>query len=143
MSDDELHYLWNLAPLEKETKVTRFYKELKKGVFTTTKCNKCNKLFWPPRYICPHCLSDGLEWVKLSGRGKIYAFTEIRHGLSAWMENYAPKLVGVIEIQEGLKIVSWIEDAKFEDLKIGMEVQASHLEVNPNTVILTFVPVRT
>ena len=142
MSSEKLHYLWDLAPLEKETKVARFYEELKKGVLTTTKCKKCDKLLWPPRYICPHCLSDSLEWVKLTGRGKIYAFTEIRHGLSAWMQRYAPKLAAIVELQEGFKIISWIENSKFEDLKIGMKVQASHLEVSPDTVILTFVPVR-
>ncbi len=44
------------------------------------KCNKCNKVFVPPRSTCEVCFEDISEnWVELSNRGSVTGFTIVRH----------------------------------------------------------------
>ena len=44
-----------------------FYEHLRQGRFTTTRCKGCGHEAFPPRVICPNCLSEDLEWIE--GRG--------------------------------------------------------------------------
>ena len=48
-----------------------FYEFLKQGRFTTTRCKDCGHQPFPPRVLCPKCLSENLEWVDLPTRGKV------------------------------------------------------------------------
>ena len=51
-----------------------FWDSLRGGKLTTTKCKDCGKISWPPRLICPECISDNLEWVDMPETGKIYTY---------------------------------------------------------------------
>ena len=41
----------------------------------TTFCSQCALRHWPPRVVCPECLSDQLDWIELPSRGTIHAYT--------------------------------------------------------------------
>ena len=44
------------------------------------KCDKCNKVFVPPRQTCERCFSDISDnWVEVSGTGTVTGFTIIRY----------------------------------------------------------------
>lgn len=72
------------------------------------RCPACEKLYLPPRAICPQCHGDQLHWAELSGRGTLAAFTSIYVGSSAMIaEGYDrnnPYLTGIVELAEGVKI---------------------------------------
>ena len=61
-----------------------------------------------PATICPQCHGEALEWVELSGHGKLAAFTSIYVGPSAMVaEGYDrnnPYVSGIVETEEGAKI---------------------------------------
>ena len=42
------------------------------------KCRACRQLHFMPRYQCPSCWSDDLEWIESSGRGTVHSFTIVR-----------------------------------------------------------------
>ena len=42
------------------------------------KCKACGELHFMPRYLCPVCWSDQLEWVDAKGTGSVHSFTIIR-----------------------------------------------------------------
>ena len=71
-------------------------------------CPACHATYLPPRAICPACHGEALEWVELSGRGKLAAFTSIYVGPSAMVaEGYDrnnPYVSGIVETEEGAKI---------------------------------------
>lgn len=58
----------------------QFYDNLREGRFTTTKCQKCGHIAFPPGVICPKCWSDDLEWVDLPQRARVVTFTETQAG---------------------------------------------------------------
>ncbi len=72
------------------------------------RCRKCGALYLPPRAICPQCHGDQLEWVALSGRGKLAAFSSIFVGPSALQaegfDRTNPYCAGIVELDEGVKI---------------------------------------
>ena len=137
----KLPFMLDFYPLqdEKNTKISHFFKNLKEGRLTTTKCKKCGKLLWPPRIICPECLSERLEWVDLSTEGELYCFTEVRLGAPLGFVQDAPFCVGIVKIG-GLLISTRIDDAKYEDLKIGDKVQLKIVELDDGRVFYRFMP---
>ena len=92
-----------------------------------------------PRAICPQCHGETLEWVELSGQGKLAAFTSIYVGPSAMVaEGYDrnnPYVVGIVELAEGAKISARIVgvDAKQPDIAwIGTPLTVSFLDRGEN-----------
>ena len=73
-----------------------------------THCRDCDKTYLPPRAICPGCHREPLEWIELSGRGKIAAFTSIYIAPTFMIDKGFgrdnPYLTGIIELDEGPKI---------------------------------------
>ena len=58
-------------PLEspEHNKLHAFYAHLAEGRLTTTRCQGCRRIDWPPRGFCPACTSDAFDWVDLIPRG--------------------------------------------------------------------------
>lgn len=99
------------------------------------RCPACDRLYLPPRAICPQCHGDALAWVELSGAGKLAAFTSIYVGPSAMVaEGYDrnnPYLTGIVELAEGVKISARILglDAKAPDVAwIGTPMAVTFLD---------------
>ncbi len=135
----KLPYMLDFYPLEdeKSTRISQFYKNLKKGRLTTTRCRKCGKLLWPPRVVCPGCLSDEFEWVDLGVEGELYAFTEMRTGAPLGFVQDVPFCIGMVKIS-GLLISARIDNAKYEDLKIGEKVKLKIVELEDERVFYRF-----
>jgi uncharacterized OB-fold protein len=70
--------------------------------------------------MCPNCGS--LDWtvVPLSGRGTIYSFSIIHHPQNPAFDY--PVLAALIDLDEGIRIVSNIVDCEPKDLSIGRRV---------------------
>ena len=141
LEEIKLPQMLDFYPLEDEnsTRISLFFKNLREGRLTTTKCKGCEKLLWPPRIVCPECLSDELEWVDLGSEGELYAFTEMRLGAPLGFVEDVPFCIGIVKIG-GLSMSTRIDDAKYEDLKIRDKVQLKIVELNDGRVFYRFVP---
>ncbi|MEM2917126.1 MAG: Zn-ribbon domain-containing OB-fold protein [Candidatus Bathyarchaeia archaeon] len=122
---------------EKNTRISNFFKNLREGRLTTTKCKKCDRLLWPPRILCPHCLSKELEWVDLGDEGELYAFTEMRLGAPLGFVQDVPFCIGIVKISN-LLISARIDNAKYEELKIGDKVKLKIVELEDGRVFYRF-----
>ena len=135
----KLPFMLDYYPLEdsKATQISQFFQNLKKGQLTTTKCKKCAQLLWPPRIVCPNCLSNELEWIDLGIEGELYAFTEVRVGAPLGFVQDIPFCVGLVKIG-GLLISSRIDNAKYDQLKIGDKVWLKVVELEDGRVFYRF-----
>lgn len=93
------------------------------------------EVFVPPRPIDPRTHGDDMEWVELSGRGKLAAFTSVYIGTSAMIDagydRTKPYVAAIIELAEGPRISAQLlgVDGKQPNLAwIGRPVQASFIE---------------
>jgi hypothetical protein len=135
----KLPFMLDFYPLEdgKTTQISQFFQNLKQGQLTTTKCKKCGRLLWPPRIVCPNCLSNELEWVKLGIEGELYAFTEVKIGAPLGFVQDVPFCVGLVKIG-GLLISTRIDNAKYDELKIGDKLQLKIVELDDGRVFYRF-----
>jgi uncharacterized OB-fold protein len=105
------------------TKVERFADELRNNKLMGTKCKKCGEIYFPPRADCTKCMSNDMEWRSYSGKGKLVTFTTI-HAAPTGFDDIAPYTIGVVDLQEGGRLLAWVEGVKPEELRIGMELTA-------------------
>ena len=70
-----------------------------------------------PRVICPTTGSDRLEWRISAGLGTVYATTVVHP------QNGTPYNVALINVDEGFRMMSRVEDVPPEQVRIGMRVQ--------------------
>lgn len=114
----------------------KYYEFLKRGEFKTTICRNCQKKFFPPRSICPSCLSEVDEWVDMARTGVIYAFTQQERALRFTK----PDVIGIVVLDSGERVLTKI-NGKFEELQIGMKVRLELLKLNDDVTLHTFTPV--
>jgi uncharacterized OB-fold protein len=108
------------------TKVSEFTNYLKDGKLKGMHCKKCNTKYFPPRAECVKCLApeSDMEWINYSGRGKLLTYTTI-HAAPTGFETKAPYTIGVVDLEEGGRLLAWVEDPPEDDskLKLGVEVR--------------------
>ncbi len=86
------------------------------------KCTSCGYIAFPPRLICPKCKSKNFETIKLSDEGKILTFTIIRVSAEQFSKQ-TPFAVGIIELNDGVKITTQIVDTELDKIEIGKKVK--------------------
>ncbi len=133
-------YYYTLDPYPLETqefnKLFQFYENLRQGRLTTTQCNRCGHKPWPPRTVCPECLSDDLAWVDLPNKGRIYAWSMQEHGLPLGFTG--PIVFVLVDLEEGTRIFSRLLDVSPEQVQVGDPVEFTVMEVPGNRVLHAF-----
>ena len=99
-----------------------FWSGLKENELRIQRCADCRTLRVPPRPMCGNCQSLDWDYVVSSGRGTVYSFVMPRHPQWPWFEG--TYIVALIELEEGIRIVSNLCDVDPNDVTIGMPVQA-------------------
>jgi len=86
------------------------------------KCKKCGTICFPPRLICPKCKTREFETTTLADKGKVISYTIIRVPPQQFADQ-APYAVGIVELEDEIKLTGQIVDCDFKDLKTGMKVK--------------------
>jgi uncharacterized OB-fold protein len=102
--------------------VENFYRFCAQKKLMGVRCKSCGALLWPPRGICPKCFSYNVDWIELTGRGKLLTYTIIHFPPSQFLA-LAPYAVGIVKLAEGPQLPGMIKSVKLEDLHIGMELE--------------------
>jgi uncharacterized OB-fold protein len=84
-----------------------FWDALAEGRLITTRGRSSGRLTFPPKPFCPYDWGREVEWVGLSGRGKLYAQTVI-HAVPAAFAREAPIRNGIVDLDEGLRVAARI-----------------------------------
>jgi uncharacterized OB-fold protein len=102
---------------------SRYWREIPQRYrLEAAKCKKCGAVSFPPRLVCPSCRAREFEPTTLADKGKIITFTIIRVPPHPFADQ-APYAVGIIELDDGVRLTGQIVDCSFEDLKIGGRVK--------------------
>ena len=69
-----------------------------------------------------------MEWEskELSGRGRLYSYTVVHHPLPPGFEE--PVIVAVVELDEGIRMVSNVVDIEADSLKIDEPLQVTFVD---------------
>ena len=84
-----------------------FWNALAEGCLMTTRGKTSGRLTFPPKPFCPYSWEREIEWVELSGRGKLYSQTII-HAVPAAFVSEAPIRNGIVDLDEGMRVAARI-----------------------------------
>jgi uncharacterized protein len=115
-----------------------FFEGAAAGKLLIQRCSSCGSLRHPPGPMCPQCGSTEWDTVEASGRGTVHSFV-VNHYPQIPSFDY-PLAVGLVELEEGTRVVSNIVDVAPEDITIGMAVQVRFEELGDGLVLPQFAP---
>lgn len=122
---------------EKDFTSKSFYEFLGEHRLMSSHCTSCGALYLPPRSLCPACYSteEEMEWVEMSGRGKLLAFTTIHIAPTAMIEagynRKNPYCAGIVQVEEGPAIsaqILGVDATQPEGIAIGTPLRVAFVE---------------
>ncbi len=117
-----------------------FWDAAKKHHLVLQRCKACSNLFFYPREVCPRCLSPELEWVPVSGKGRVYSYTIVHQPQHPAFEPDSPYIFAMIQLDEGPRMVSNMVDCPLDQVKVDMPVVAVFDAVTPDWTLVKFKP---
>lgn len=72
--------------------------------------------------MCTKCLSTHLKWIELEGAGKLLSYTVI-YIAPEQFQSITPYSVGIVELQNGLRLPGMIRDVDAEEIRVGMDLK--------------------
>jgi uncharacterized OB-fold protein len=111
-----------------------YFAHLAQGRFMLQRSRASGRCFFYPRVAAPVTGDRDLEWVPASGRGTVYATTIVRP-----KPPQAPYNVVLVDLEEGVRVMSRVEGVAPEAVTIGMPVQA-RIGAQDDKPILLFDP---
>ena len=100
-----------------------FYDGCARGELWMQRCVDTGKFQFYPR-PCSVYTGGEVEWVKCTGRGRVHSFTVIRRNFpETYFEPLTPYVVAIIDVEEGVRMMSNVTSCALEEVKIGMKLQ--------------------
>lgn len=116
-----------------------FWDGIKRKELLIQRCASCGKLRHPPRPMCPSCQSLQWETVKASGKGTLHSFVVFHYPPFPPFEN--PYVVGLVDLEEGTRLIANVIGVDPKAVKIGMPVQVEFVAVDEEMILPQFRPV--
>ena|ERR1700722_16528560 len=110
------------------------------GKLLLQRCTKCGAYRHPPSPACANCLSEECEWVPSTAHGTIYTFTVVRENRARGWDKMVPYVLAVIDLDEGVRMLTNLVDIAPEAVKIGMPVVATFAQLDGTTKLPLFKP---
>lgn len=119
---------------------SKFFTELRDNKrIMGTKCPKCKSVYMPPREVCGKCFAKMDEWVEVSDKGTIVAFTVV------WFPHIDPNTGKLREPSPYTSVwvrldgadtylMHYLDETDEKKIKIGMRVQAVFAEERKGSI---------
>ncbi|MBI4191027.1 MAG: OB-fold domain-containing protein [Betaproteobacteria bacterium] len=109
--------------LKKLSPLGKYIEHCRKGELAYQVCTDDNTPVFFPRAVAPKTGSTNLEWRVSKGLGTVYSTTVVYAA-----KDQPPHNVALIDIDEGFRMMSRVEDIDPLQVKIGMRVK---VKINP------------
>jgi uncharacterized OB-fold protein len=115
-----------------------FYEWCKKHELRFQRCGDCGAWRHVPREMCAECGSWRWEWSRSSGRGSVFTWTVVVRAMHPAFESDVPLAPAVIEMEEGVRLLSQVVDCQPQELEIGMPVEVVFDDVTAEITLPKF-----
>ena len=106
-----------MQSLKEQSPLGIFIEHCKKGELAYQVCTDDNTPVFFPRAVVPKSGSTNLEWRVAKGTGTVHATTVV------YTKDKPPHNVALIDLDEGFRLMSRVEDIDPMQVKIGMRVK--------------------
>jgi len=120
-----------------------FWRSIRGGRLEIQRCAACGRFRHPPQPICARCGSFEDEWAEVSGEATLYTYTVVHHPVHPAMESWVPYATGLVELAEGVRMVSMITGIELEQIRVGMKLKCVFRTLAPDFQLPVFQPATT
>ena len=114
---------------------TRFFWDgAREGKLLIQRCKGCGMLRHPPGPSCPKCHSFEWDTLQASGRGNLYSFVVMHYPEVPPFDH--PNPIGLVELEEGTRLVAQLVGVKRDEIRIGQAVQVEFASFNDGELVL-------
>ncbi len=85
-------------------------------------CNQCGTYSFPPRRVCKKCRSRDTKQYNFKGRGALYSYTIVYQAPDRF-DAIAPYAVGLVDLDEGVRVTAQLTDVALDSIEIGMPLE--------------------
>lgn len=123
-AEDPLHW-----PL-----VTEYLDHADAGRLVVPVCENCGDSHFPPRVVCPYCLSDDVDLCESDGTGSIYSFTVVHVEYHPTWGSNTPYCNALVDLDDGPVVFGNVLDCDPEALSVGASVAVDFEEIDGTTM---------
>lgn len=107
-----------------------------KNTILGIRCQKCDKVFVPPRQTCDVCMDDiRNNWVELDNVGELVNFTIVRYD-DKHLPRKAPYILGMIKLGGADTLMAHIvEGISPGEVQLGMKLKPVFAQDTTNTIL--------
>ena len=116
-----------------------FWDAARNGKLVVQRCS-CGHMRHPPRPICARCHSTDWTAEPARGDGVLYSYALLHHPQNPAFEY--PIVAALVDLPEGVRVVSQVVDAEREELAIGMRLRVTFRPTAHEMAVPVFVPER-
>ena len=115
-----------------------FYDWCRRGELRFQRCSDCRSWRHVPRDMCAECGSWNWSWERSSGRGTVFTWTVATRAMDPAFEEDVPFAPTVVELEEGVRLLSHVVDCSPDELAIGMPVEVEFEAVTTEVTLPKF-----
>ena len=117
-----------------------FFEAARRKQLVVQRCAECGALRFPARAICSRCLGRDATWIPVSGRGSVFSYTVMHQAAHPGFAAEVPYAVVVVELDEGVRMLSNLLECPVERVRIGLPVEAVFDDVSADVTLPKFRP---
>jgi len=129
---------FDLPTIEDESRP--FWDGARAGKLMLMGCNACGRAYHYPRPACPHCWSEDVAWREATGRATLYTFSTVHVNDLPPFKEQLPYVVGIVDLEEGVRMTTRLVDSDASSLRIGMPVQVDFTPLTDDIALPVFKP---
>lgn len=114
--------------------VTEYLDHAAAGRLAVPVCRNCGESHFPPRVLCPYCLSDGVELRESDGTGRVYSFTVVHVDQHPTWGPKAPYCNALVELDDGPIVFGNVVDCDPDAVSVGAAVTVAFEEIDGTTL---------
>jgi len=115
-----------------------FYAHCKKHALHFQRCDDCQTFRHVPREMCAECGSWNWSWQPSSGRGRVFTWTVVARPMHPAFVDACPYAPVVVEMEEGVRLLSDVVDVAPDALEIDMAVEVHYDDVTDEVTLPRF-----
>jgi len=112
------------GPILEDTN-NEYWRNSREGRLSLQSCGACEIYLFPARVLCPNCWTDtNLQWQAAKGVGIVFAYSVVHRTPAREFNDSQPYVVAIIELSEGVRMVSNVVECDPASVYVGMPVEA-------------------
>ncbi|MBI2168126.1 MAG: OB-fold domain-containing protein [Actinobacteria bacterium] len=115
-----------------------FWEGVEAGELRIQRCTQCRRLRHPGQPACRECGSFDWDWIVAAGTGTVYSFVVHHHPPLPGFE--PPFVVGLVELEEGARVVAEIVGVEGAEVEVGMPVRLTFTAIDDELTVPQWVP---